>query len=55
MFSEETRRHLVRIVVQDGKEVAFVARSLPESTRSATQCLEHFLDTGGVVHFDPAM
>lgn len=55
MFSVEKRHHLVRMVVHDGDSVAFAARSLHVSTRSAMRYLEYFRDTGGPVHYDPAM
>lgn len=55
MFSEETRHHLVRLVMHDHATVAFAARSLRVSTRSATRYLMYYRETGGAVHSDPAM
>ncbi|KAK1860588.1 hypothetical protein I4F81_003176 [Pyropia yezoensis] len=55
MFSEETRHYLVRLVMHDLATVAFVARSLRVSTRSATSYLMYYRETGGAVHCDPAM
>ncbi|KAK1862568.1 hypothetical protein I4F81_005136 [Pyropia yezoensis] len=55
MFSEETRHHLVRLAMHDHATVAIAARSLRVSTPSATRYLMYYCETGGAVHYDPAM
>jgi len=53
MNSAETRQHLVRKVVVDGKSVACAARHLRVSERSARRFLAYFWQTGGDFHYDP--
>ena len=53
MKSAETRQHLVRMVVVDGKSVACAARHLRVSERSARRFLAYFWQTGGDFHYDP--
>eukprot|EP00170_Pyropia_yezoensis_P003613 contig_15108_g3623 len=55
MKSEETRHHLVRMVLHDNVPVARAAQSLGMSRRSASRFLKYYEETGGSVHYDPAM
>lgn len=54
MKSAETRAHLVRMVLEQGRSVAAAAKDLNMSVRSATRFLTYFRDTGGDLHYDPA-
>jgi len=53
MKSAETRQHLVRMTVVDGKSVACAARHLRVSVKSARRFLAYFWQTGGDFHYDP--
>eukprot|EP00170_Pyropia_yezoensis_P002558 contig_10748_g2562 len=55
MKSEETRHHLVRMVLHDNVPVARASQSLGMSRRSASRFLKYYEETGGSVHYDPAM
>jgi len=55
MKSEENRKTAVRMVLVDNKGVAEAARSTRMSRRSLTRFLRYFNDTGGALHYDPAM
>ncbi|KAK1858805.1 hypothetical protein I4F81_001405 [Pyropia yezoensis] len=55
MKSEETRHHLVRMVLHDNIPVSRAAQSLGMSRRSASRFLKYYEETGGSVHYDPAM
>lgn len=53
MKSAETRQHLVRMVLVEGRDVASASRSLGLSTRSASRYLCYFRETGGELHYAP--
>jgi len=52
MKSAETREHLVRMVLEQGRGVAAAAHDLNMSVRSASRFLGFYRDTGGDLLYD---